>query len=311
MKKIKNRTLKLGILVTIGLALFTIAIYFLGSKENFFSSTVTIKSYFNNVSGLIEGNKVRYSGITIGSVSEIKIVSDSTILVEMTVDKKAGKFIRKDSKVEINSDGLMGSKIISILPGTELAGSVSDDDLLVTTDPIDLQDILEKAKILMDDGQIITNNLINITKKMNDGDGDLALLLNENDISSRLFDIGDNMEDVIGKADTIAQKINNGEGDLGRLVNDTAITTDAALLMSNLKDISYKTDSISKELYLFSKELNSGDGVINRLVYDKNMADNIDTTITKINLGVDEMVEAADVVEESWIFNLFSKNKEK
>lgn len=309
MKKEKNRSLKLGILVTVGLGLFTIAIYFLGSQKNLFSSSITIKSYFNNVSGLVEGNKVRYSGITIGSVSEISIVSDSTILVEMTVNKKVGEFIRRNSKVEIGSDGLMGSKIVNILPGTPNAGSVSDNDFLKTVNPIDLQNVLEEAKMVIDDGRVITKNLIEITNKINSGDGDLALLLNENNITARLNKASDNMVAVTEKAFSITEKIDEGEGDLGRLVNDTTITTGITKLMNKFERISYTTDSISSEILLFSKKLNSGDGIVQRLVYDRVMADNIDTAIVKVNCGVDHVIQAAETIEKSWIFNLFSKKK--
>lgn len=39
------------------------------------------------------------------------------------------------------------------------------------------------------------------------------------------------------------------------------------------------------------------------------MADRLDTEIVKTDAGIEEVMEAADVVEKSWIFNLFSKRK--
>ncbi len=312
MKDSKSRSLKLGIMVTVGLALFVWGIYYLGSQRKLFSSSVTVKSYFNNVSGLVEGNKVRYSGITVGSVSDISIVSDSTILVKMTIDEKTKEFIRKDSKVEINSDGLMGSKIVNILPGTAAAGSVSDEDFLTTVDPLDMQDILVEAKRAIDEGRIITSNLIEITNKINNGDGDIARLLNDNSITTRLNKIGDQMASATGKVNSITAKIDNGEGDLGRLINDTTLTAQMGDVLNNFDNASMRTDSISDELLVFSRELNSGDGVISRLVYDHNMAENVDTVIVKANAGIEEVIEAAETIEKSWIFNLFSKkNKNK
>lgn len=311
MKKVKNRSLKLGMMVTVGLGLFIIAIYFLGSQKNLFTSSVVVKSYFTNVSGLVEGNKVRYAGISIGTVSDISIISDSTILVEMVVNKDAAQFIRKDSKVEIGNDGLMGSKIVNILPGTSEAGSVADDDLLVTVDPVDIQEILEQAKGAIDDSRQITKNLIEITGKINNGEGDLALLLNENNLTARLNKAGDNLVAASENTNIIIEKIAAGEGDLGRLVNGTEIATGVDRLFNNFERMSNTADSISNQIFLFSKELNSGNGIIQRLVYDTVMADNIDTAIVKVNSGVDEVIRAAETVEQSWIFNLFSKKKRK
>lgn len=312
MKDKKNRSLRLGIMVAVGLVLFVWAIYYLGSQQKLFSSSVTVQSYFNNVSGLVEGNKVRYSGITVGTVSEIKIVSDSTILVEMSIDEKSKEFIRKDSKVEINSDGLMGSKIVNILPGSAAAGSVSDEDFLPTVDPLDLQDILVEAKKVIDDGKKITGNLIEITNKINNGDGDIAVLLNDNSITTRLNEIGKQMASASGRVNSIASKIDNGEGDLGRLINDTSLTAEMGQVMSRFKTVSLRTDSISQEIHDFSKELNNGNGLVSRLVYDQEMAEHVDTAIVKANMGIEQVMEAAETIETSWIFNLFSKrNKNK
>nr|WP_319511820.1 MlaD family protein [uncultured Draconibacterium sp.] len=309
MKERKSRSLRLGIMVTVGLALFAWGIYYLGSQRKLFTSSVTVKSYFNNVSGLVEGNKVRYSGITVGSVSEISIVSDSTILVEMTIDKNTRKFIRKDSKVEINSDGLMGSKIVNILPGTANAGSVSDDEFLTTNNPIELEDVLEEVKKVIIDGQKVTTNLIEITNKINNGNGDLALLLNDNTITSRISEIGDEVAATTKNINSITEKIDEGEGDLGRLINDTIITSDIEQLVQNFTHASLTADSVTNELLDFSRELNTGNGTITKLVYDDEMANRIDTTIVKAGKGIDDVVKAANTVESSWIFNLFSKRK--
>lgn len=307
MKERQSRSLKLGIMVTVGLALFAWGIYYLGSQRKLFSSSVTVKSYFNNVSGLVEGNKVRYSGITVGSVSEISIVSDSTILVEMTIDQKTRKFIRKDSKVEINNDGLMGSKIVNILPGTASAGSVADEEFLMTIDPIELEDVLLEVKGVIKEGRAVTKNLIEITNKINNGDGDLALLLNDNTITTRINEIGNELNQATENVNSITSKIDNGNGDLGRLINDTIITTEMHQLMNNFNDVSLVTDSITNELLIFSRELNTGNGVVTRLVYDQEMANHVDTTILKAGEGIEEVVEAAESIKRSWIFNLFSK----
>lgn len=311
MKERKSRSLKLGIMVTVGLALFAWGIYYLGSQRKLFTSSVTVKSYFNNVSGLVEGNKVRYSGITVGSVSEISIVSDSTILVEMTIDKNTRKFIRKDSKVEINSDGLMGSKIVNILPGTAEAGSVDDDEFLMTNSPIELEDVLEEVKTVIIDGKKVTRNLIEITNKINNGNGDLALLLNDNAITARINEIGDELAQTTKNINTITKKIDNGEGDLGRLINDTILSGEVKQIVENFNRTSLKADSVSAEMLEFSRELNAGNGTLSKLVYDDEMAKHLDTTIIMAGEGVDDVVKAANTIESSWIFNLFSKNKKK
>ena len=316
MGKSKNRPLKLGLMVAVGLILFSIAVYYLGSKQNLFSSSVDIKTYFQDVKGLMEGNKVQYSGITVGFVSNIEIVQDTIILVEMSVDKEVARFIRSDSKVEINSDGLMGSKIISIYPGTTGTPSISENDVLQTRESIEFQDVLKEAQTVIQESKKITQSLMEISRKINSGEGDLAALLNDNTLTTRFAQIENEMlqitgetKEVINNTNQIVEKINRGEGDLGRLINDTVITDDLHAAMQNIESITVKTDSVAKELYLFTEELNKGNGIIHRLVYDTEMADNVDTSLVKINRSMDDVVDAANAIEKSWIFNLFSKNK--
>lgn len=309
MAKSKNTALKLGILVAAGLVLFSVAIYYLGSKQNLFSSTVNVKSYFNDVNGLLEGNKVQYSGITVGYVSHIEIVEDTVILVEMSVDKSIREYIRKDSKVEIVSDGLMGSKIISINPGTAGKESISDKDFLLSKKTIDMQDIMEEAKRVMEESQLITQNLLEISNKINNGDGDLSALLNKNTITTKLNQAGDEMLRITSDTHEIIQKINNGKGDLGRLANDTIITGAFSQLTAKIDSVAHKSNLMADQLLQFSKALNSGEGILPRLVYDTAMANTIDTTFTKVNNGVNNVIGAAQTVESSWIFNLFSKDK--
>lgn len=309
MKESKKRSLKLGVLVVVGLILFSLAIYYMGSQQNLFSSTITINSYFNNVNGLVEGNKVRYSGITVGYVSHIEIIEDTTILVEMSVDKEIGRFIRKDSRVEITSDGLMGSKILNIHPGSSEANKIKDNDTIVPQHSPDFQEVLDEAQKIIELGNQTMNNLLEISNKINNGEGDLARLLNDNTITSKLNQAGNEVLAVVKTSNEIVEKINRGEGDMGRLVNDTVITAEVNRIMGNVNNVTSATDSIADELLQFSTRLNEGSGLINRLVYDTEMADKIDTTLANANRGIEQASKAARTIEKSWLINLFSGNK--
>ncbi len=311
MGKFANRSIKLGLMVAGGLFLFVIAIFYLGSQQDLFSSTVTVKSYFKDVKGLMEGNKVQYSGITVGHVGHIEIINDTTILVQMSVDKDVQKFIRTDSKVDIASDGLMGSKIVNIYPGSASAQSISDDDVLMSQESINFQDVLEEALTVIEDSRMIANDLLEITNKMNNGEGDFALLLNQRNITTKLDSVGNELLSFSSTSNEIINKIDQGEGDLGKLINDTTVTAEYKALMTNLDSVAQRTDILVTELQRYSRQLNTGDGILKRLAYDSVMANSIDTTVLKIQKSVDDVTDAAETIDKSWIFNLFSKNKNK
>jgi phospholipid/cholesterol/gamma-HCH transport system substrate-binding protein len=81
--------------------------------------------------------------------------------------------------------------------------------------------------------------------------------------------------------------------------------------MKGLDTIVQKSDVLVSELNQYSKQLNNGNGILYRIAYDSVMADNIDTTVVKISNSVDDVVDAAETIGDSWIFNLFSKNRNK
>jgi len=71
--KSKNEHLQLqvGIFFTFGLALVLLAIFLLGSRKGLFTDRYTIFCYFNDISGLRVGSPVQLAGIKVGFVSAI------------------------------------------------------------------------------------------------------------------------------------------------------------------------------------------------------------------------------------------------
>ena len=146
MKKTAENKIKLGLFVTIGLALFIVGIYFVGERQQMFGSTFHVRGIFKDVSGLQIGNNVRFSGINVGIIDDVQQITDSTVKVDMLIDENTRKFIKKNARAIIGSDGLMGNKLVIITPGTFGKAPVEDNDLIATAQPISIDEILENVK---------------------------------------------------------------------------------------------------------------------------------------------------------------------
>ena len=57
--------------------------------------------------------------------------------------------------------------------------------------------------------------------------------------------------------------------------------------------------------------MNTGHGTINKLLTDSVFADSLQIVLSKLNRSLDEVSEAADAVEQSWIIRIFSKKNKK
>ncbi|MES2811066.1 MAG: MlaD family protein [Bacteroidota bacterium] len=196
MKKNYDYIWKLGMFVIIGFVLFMVSIYFIGKNKNIFVSTFQLKSHFKNVSGLKVGNNVRFSGINVGTVKDIEFVSDSSVVVRIAVKKEVQKFIKTDAMASIGSDGLMGDKVLSISPGTASNKIVKDNDNIASTTAIEIEDLMKSVKVTIDNAGIITGELAEFTYKMNNGNGALSKLMNDEGFANDVDATMNNMKNA-------------------------------------------------------------------------------------------------------------------
>ena len=68
--------LKVGVLVTVALALFLIALFTLGGRVGVFSPKYTLYTLMPTVSGLSAGAPVRLAGVDVGSVGSVRFIDD-------------------------------------------------------------------------------------------------------------------------------------------------------------------------------------------------------------------------------------------
>ncbi len=174
MKNATGNKIKLGLFISIGFSLFIIGLYLIGQKQQLFNNTFQISGIFKDISGLQIGNNVRFSGITVGIVDDIEQITDSTVRVNMQIDEDTKKFIKKDAKAIIGSDGLMGNKIVLIIPGTRSKQVISDNDVLQTTQPVSIDEVLSKIKTTSDNAANMTGDLAVIIGNIRNGKGTIG-----------------------------------------------------------------------------------------------------------------------------------------
>ena len=192
--------IRLGLFVVIGLALFVLAIFVIGKQKNLFDPVITLKAQFNNVSGLQVGNTVRFSGISIGTVDQINIINDSTVQVTMLVKQEVQKFIKKDSEAGIGSEGIIGDRLVSISAGSPDAPIAKNGQLLKTFEPVETDEIMQSVQITAGNAAVATQELGEILYKINNGEGTLGRLLNDEGIA-------ENIDQTISNLKTSSRKL--------------------------------------------------------------------------------------------------------
>lgn len=311
MKIGKTNTFKLGIFVIAGLIVFILGIYYLGKQQNLFRSTITVLTEFSDVKGLQIGNNVRFLGINAGSVSDISISNDTVVMVKMEVDKELSQYIREDSKVEIENEGVMGTKIISIQPGTTASPLIKENTTLPSLSSLTIEEIFGAMEGTVDYSTQAAKNLMEVTEKVKEGKGALGQLINDPELKKSFDQLGTNLMDITEGAESIIEKADKGDNDLSSLLNENKITI-------KLNDILIETDTLieefkssAREIDQASRQINQGEGVVNKFLYDSIFAEDIDTTVDRIKDSVEDIKEVSNAVKRSWILNLFSRDKKK
>ncbi len=259
---------RLGIFIFFGTVLLVLSIFLLGSKEKLFTRTSEVKAYFSQIEGLKSGAPVRLSGYDIGSVSSISFAPDSTAKVEvkMRIDNALRHFIHLDSEAAIETEGLVGKKIVTITPGGADAAEITDGGVIPSKNPVNISAIMEETESIMGNINNLTKDFSEIFAKINEGEGSIGKLVNDDGlyksavtltrsadksmsiITTRLDEIADiivktsgSMKSIIGNIDSatvdvrnLVHRVNNGEGILGTLIGDKKISDSVKTMIKNL-----------------------------------------------------------------------------
>ena len=186
MKTTPSQKARIGIFTLVGLGLLVAGIFIIGNKKNMFGHTFNIYGLYKNVGGLQLGNNIRFAGINVGTVEDITIINDSTVRVDMRLQAKVKPFLKKDAIASIGSDGLMGDRLITIAPGSDGGTLMEHNGQIQTVDPTGFDKIITRFGMVVDNAEVITASLADISLQISSGQGSLGRLIYTDSLESGL-----------------------------------------------------------------------------------------------------------------------------
>lgn len=318
MKKTTSEKLKLGIFVILGLLLLIAAIYLIGERQNMFSKTFTISANFNNVSGLLQGNNVRYSGINVGTVKTISMVNDSTITVTMNIEESMAKHIKKDAIATIGTDGLVGNMIVNIIPGKGNGTIVTSGDEIRSYTKIGTDDMLNTLSVTNENAALLTAKLLKVADALADGKGTFSMLINDTIMSSNLKQTVNQLRitsieasKAMKELNSIISSINFNESVAGTLLNDSIQAEKVKSIIANLDDSSEGIKGVINNLNEILINVKDGEGAINYLSNDEEFAKNLDQAIKSINEGTEKFNENMEALKHNFLTRGYFRKLER
>jgi phospholipid/cholesterol/gamma-HCH transport system substrate-binding protein len=177
---------RLGLFIAGGLMIFIVTVFIIGRQKNLFVPVYKLTTTFYNVSGLQVGNNIRFSGINVGTVDNIKIINDSTVQVDMLIQKYVQKFIKTDCEAAIGSAGLIGDRILIITQGSAYAPLAKDGQQIASKEPVEPDAIMSSLQVTADNAAIVSLQLAEIMTKVNSGSGTLGRFIQDSTIAENI-----------------------------------------------------------------------------------------------------------------------------
>jgi len=305
----RGRRIRLGLFILLGTVVFIAFFYLIGRSSQLFSKTVTIHTTFPSVSGLRTGDHVRFSGIIVGTITGLEITSDTTVVVDMSVEHRMLRFIRQDSRVEIRPEAIIGDKMVVIYSGSAESDHVREGDFLQPLTSVHLEDVVMQLSGELSKADAMIRNLVEVSEKVNKGEGNVGRMLNDSSLMLKLDESARNFAALTHNLKLLSEDLQNPESDIGKLVYRDHLTTRMDTIMNsmdqiatNAKEATRELAGTSTELHLSAKAINDGSGTVNKLLYDSIFADSLDIMIQNINQTLIELEKVAVNLQHKRLF---------
>ena len=319
MGKSNSQKIKVGIFVVVGTILLIAALYFIGSKQQMFSKNIDIYATFTDVNGLTLGNNVRYSGINVGTVTNIEMKEVGKITIEMSVEEKSARFIKKSAIASISSDGLVGSMVVNIEPGNEPQEAiVVSGDFIQSYNGVNTADMMKTLNKTNESAALLTADLLKISNLIVAGKGTLGALVSDSlmakDIkqsAAELKSMTTGATQIVTRIKTIISKINYDESAAALLLSDTVSKNQIEKVFGNLEKSSVNINEVTESLDKYVKEIKSGKGALNHLTQDETFVKEIDSTMFQIKQASQKLNQNMEALKHNFFFRGYFKKLEK
>lgn len=246
-KKDQQNLVKVGVFITLLTVVLMIMITSIGKETSLFDPKIDIRARVTNVSNLKEGSYVELKGIRIGTVTDIRIISDEEVEINMTILEKELRWIKEDSRVSISTAGLVGDKFVEIYKGSRDAKKfMPNKDFLISEESADFKKIMDKGDSIANVTERILSKLDNILVKIGDGQMIVESISSFNRAASNMEKVTSELKDAR----------------MGQMVQNVNMS------MANLNKASSSFDRILTRV-------EKGPGTVNSLIYDESVHDDL------------------------------------
>jgi phospholipid/cholesterol/gamma-HCH transport system substrate-binding protein len=237
--------IKVGLLVLVSFIIFVIGIFVVSDARSLWDKKKTLTILFQYADGITVGSPVWYAGFEVGGVKDIRLAHEVADRIAITVKISPDARVRKDSRAEIRSLGMMGAKYVEISPGSPDSPELVSGDALDGKSPASLSEIIET-------GGRAASGLVDLVQEAK---GLISEVRNDYAVKN-----------TIQNANSLLDQLKAGAADLGPVMKNmkTLSGEGGKELIALLKEVRQTNRDVQEKLGSVQGELNKTLGQANR-----------------------------------------------
>lgn len=256
-QQLRWSNLKVGIVLLIGLIIFVFIVSIVGTEQNVFTSTYTVKMFVANVHGLVNGAMVTLGGLKIGYVTDLRFETrDSLNGVEITgtLLSKYRSSVTTSTIAQIKTIGLLGDKYIDLSIGSRNENPLAENSFIPILESFDIETAGPQFKASLADFTELMGSARRIAASVEKGEGSVGRLMKSPEVAR-------GMERFLASLNGVMDAAERKRGLLGKLVYDDSLSRGVSEISANLR--------------LITGQIRRGQGTMGKLIMEDELYRNL------------------------------------
>src|SRR5688572_17636770 len=217
-----SRNIRVIGLIVVGLLLLSYATYRVGKIFDVFAKRYTLITLVSDVSGLREGAPVTLAGQRVGQVSGITFIpvegkrGPNNLIIALDISQDVKDQIRKNSRVFLRAQGLLGEKFVDITPGSTQFAILQESDTIPAESSMDIEMFLARGGAMLDSASRAVSDVQRLAKSIVAGEGTLGQLFQNDQLYRGMLGATTDMRLTL-------RGLNDPSGTFGRIIHDPAL----------------------------------------------------------------------------------------